>query len=229
MTTRCSVCGSESFVFQPVLWDGLVNEWQLSPQERRYIDRQQGEHCTGCGAKLRCVALADAILSAMPFHVTTVQQAVIAPGVAGLAVLEINEAGTLHPWLRQIPGHVFAEYPCVDMHALPFDTDSFDMVIHADTLEHVADPVHALVECRRVLRPGGRLIFTIPIVVDRLTRGRDGLAPSYHGDPAVSADDYLVHTEFGADAWTDVMRAGFRQVSLNAVEFPSALAITASK
>ena len=44
-----------------------------------------------------------------------------------------------------------------DLFALPFDDDSFDVVHAHQVLQHVADPVAALVEMRRVCRPGGRV------------------------------------------------------------------------
>ena len=42
-----------------------------------------------------------------------------------------------------------------DLFALPFADDSFDVVHAHQVLQHVADPVAALVEMRRVCRPGG--------------------------------------------------------------------------
>src|SRR5262249_39751255 len=118
-------------------------------------------------------------------------------------------------------------YPEVDMQRLPFDAGSFDLVIHSDTLEHVADPVTALGECRRVLAPGGACLFTIPIIVGRLTRSREGLAPSHPRNPELNAADYLVRTEFGADAWTYVLQAGFRSCEIVPFNFPSGLAALA--
>ena len=42
-----------------------------------------------------------------------------------------------------------------DVHALPFPDRSFDVVHAHQVLQHVADPVRALREMRRVCRPGG--------------------------------------------------------------------------
>jgi SAM-dependent methyltransferase len=224
----CSVCGGTTFAESAVLWDKLVADWQLAPHERTYIDRQQGTHCTSCGANFRSIALADAIRTAAGTTLT-LEEFVKTTEAKKLAVLEINEAGSLSPFLRQLSGHVLAAYPAVDIHALPYSDDVFDLVVHSDTLEHVAHPIRALEECRRVLLPGATVCFTIPTVVERLSRSRAGLSKSYHGAPETGADDYLVHTEFGADMWTYVLRAGFSALSINAVEYPAALALSARK
>lgn len=56
---------------------------------------------------------------------------------------------------------------------------------------------------------------------------RARLAPSNYGDPATASNDLLVHTEFGADAWTFVHWAGFSSLALHQIDFPSAIAISA--
>jgi RimJ/RimL family protein N-acetyltransferase/SAM-dependent methyltransferase len=48
---------------------------------------------------------------------------------------------------------------------LPFDDATFDAVTCIDAIHHLPDRSAALAECRRVLRPGGRLLYTDPIVV----------------------------------------------------------------
>lgn len=45
---------------------------------------------------------------------------------------------------------------------LPFPDASFDVVTAMDVLEHVDDDLAALAELRRVLRPGGLLLATVP-------------------------------------------------------------------
>ncbi len=47
------------------------------------------------------------------------------------------------------------EFRTADLMALPFEDDAFDVVHAHQVLQHVADPVGALVEMRRVCRPGG--------------------------------------------------------------------------
>lgn len=44
----------------------------------------------------------------------------------------------------------------------PFGDASFDAVFHTEVLEHVYAPETFLAECLRVLRPGGRMLFTVP-------------------------------------------------------------------
>ena len=222
----CAVCGANAYEHVPVLWRELIEEWQLSPEEVRYIDVQQGTRCVQCGCNVRSIVLAKALMSAMSVTGTLVDIAE-GPIRLHLRILEINQAGSLTTYLRRTGGHLLVEYPEYDIMDLGLPSSSFDLVVHSDTLEHVLDPVKALKECRRVLKPGGALVFSVPIVLSRLTRSRDGMPPSYHGSPGLSDEALRVHTEFGADAWVMVFRAGFARCELVSFMFPSGLAMLA--
>jgi len=146
-----------------------------------------------------------------------------------LRVLEMNEAGGLTQFLCKLPKHHLAKYPEVDMMHMPYLDRSYDLVVHSDTLEHVPQPIAALAECYRVLAPGGYCVFTIPLIVDRMTRSRAGLPLSYHGDSSQRAADLAVQTEYGCDAWKHLMLAGFQECGLITPEFPSALAFVGAR
>jgi SAM-dependent methyltransferase len=220
---RCPCCGSERFGAQKVLGQELIDEWRLASHEVAYIDRQQGVNCLECGSNLRSMILAQAITTCFQYP-GLFRDFVKTDGARLLRVLEVNEAASLTVWLKELPGHRLVRYPEVDMTRLPFEDRQYDLVVHSDTLEHVERPIRGLSECRRVLKPGGFCAFTVPIVVDRLTRSREGLPPAYHGASA-SPRDYLVHTEYGADAWKHVIQAGFRECRIFALDYPSALAL----
>jgi len=50
----------------------------------------------------------------------------------------------------------------VSTDGVPFPNHSFDVVISLETFEHLMNPYYALQEVRRVLKPGGRFICSIP-------------------------------------------------------------------
>src|SRR5438128_635786 len=56
----------------------------------------------------------------------------------------------------------------IEVDSLPLDASAVDLVVLAEVLEHLrVNPFHALKECHRVLRPGGRLIVSVPNVSPR--------------------------------------------------------------
>lgn len=222
----CPVCGGEEFSEHYVLYPELVQAWQLSTEEEAYINRQQGLYCHRCRNNLRAFALAAAILWEYGFVGTLAEFCVPSRNIR---MLEINEAANLAPYLSRMPGHILMSYPQIDMQAMSFPDETFDLVIHSDTLEHIAYPERALSECRRILKKGGKCIFTVPIVVGRQTRARTGLAPSFHGGENCRDEAIRVHTEFGMDVWQMVLRAGFSNSGIYALDYPAGLAVVAKK
>jgi 2-polyprenyl-3-methyl-5-hydroxy-6-metoxy-1,4-benzoquinol methylase len=48
---------------------------------------------------------------------------------------------------------------------IPLAAEQFDMLTCLGLIEHLADPVAALAEMKRVVRPGGRAIITVPRLI----------------------------------------------------------------
>ena len=220
--SECICCGSSSIVAAPILWEKLIQDWQLSEYETDYINRQQGVYCQRCKVNLRGMAIAYGMMRDASFR-GYFKDFVRTRKVRSRKILEINEAAWLTQYFNMVSGHVLGSFPEVDMQMLPYENDSFDIVVHSDTLEHVPDPLIGLRECYRVLALGGYCVFTVPMVIDRLTRSRVGLPPSFHGSESKRTDDYIVHTEFGGDAWKLAVEAGFSEVRVYSLEYPAAL------
>jgi GT2 family glycosyltransferase/glycosyltransferase involved in cell wall biosynthesis len=110
-----------------------------------------------------------------------------------------------------------------DVHALSFEDESFDVIVSNEVMEHIPVPNKGFRECVRILRPGGTLLMTIPLIEGQessVTRAvvRDGaleyiLPPIYHGNP-VSEKGSLVFTDYGWDV-IDILRGvGFSNVTV---------------
>ena len=51
---------------------------------------------------------------------------------------------------------------CADITKLPLDDDSFDAVVSSRVFQYLPDPLSGIREAARVLKPGGRLVVSIP-------------------------------------------------------------------
>jgi SAM-dependent methyltransferase len=85
---------------------------------------------------------------------------VLAPYCRSLTCIDTNErliAAARERLVRQGQENVHTQV--ADVHALPFPDGSFDSVIMFHTLTYAEHPGRAVVECARVLRPGGRFVL----------------------------------------------------------------------
>jgi SAM-dependent methyltransferase len=91
----------------------------------------------------------------------------------------------LRPVTASYVGVDWTQRPGVDVVApaedLPFEDDSFDLLLSTQVLEHVEDPARVVAEAGRVLRPGGIALVSTHGVVN------------YHPNP----DDYWRWTHAG--------------------------------
>ena len=64
---------------------------------------------------------------------------------------------------RQILPEAFDFFLCSIEKGLPFADNSFDVIVCMDVIEHLENPGIVLKEMHRVLRPGGRFLFHVPV------------------------------------------------------------------
>ncbi len=119
------------------------------------------------------------------------------------------------PWLEQLKqAKQTGVYHRVDMaygNRLPYPTDAFATVFSNSVLEHIPNVVPVVREAGRVLRPGGRFIFTVPSnhfralldgYVRRAEAGDVAGAKAY----AANVDRWLAHHHYHTPAeWADLL------------------------
>lgn len=210
---RCNICGSE-------------NEYR---KEGRSI--RETYLCHSCHSSLRYRGQAEAILKYYgPPGATSIAELVQLPSVRALSVFEPGLIGPFRKYFSTLPGYrqsfFWPDVPrgatrdgveCQDLMALTYPDHSVDLVVTSDIFEHIRRPYAAFQEIRRVLKPGGRHIFSIPVTAPMPARtffrvdtsGDEDIylvEPRYHGDGKGGRS--LVYTDFGADMLDELARIG---------------------
>jgi SAM-dependent methyltransferase len=234
---RCDACGRSGPILyrRRVIPPKLEELWGLSPRLAEALARKESCECAWCGAKLRGRRLARVLLESYPVGeppgpARSVAAWARSPEARTLRIAEFNRIDGLHEQLQSLPNFAYSEFQegvtpgavvdgvrAEDLTRLTYPDASFDLVLTSETLEHVPDLAAALVELRRVLRPGGLHLFTVPrlpgitTTFARAVVDADGRVE--HRAPAIRHPGgdvgYPVFTEFGADLPEVLRRAGF--------------------
>ena len=124
--------------------------------------------CSGCGSVPRERALMSVLRRYYPkYKSLSIHES--SPGNRGVSPKLARECRR-YAYSHFFPGiplgkkHPVRNELCESLEALTFASNSVDIFITQDVLEHVFDPVAAFQEIARVLKPGGAHIFTVPLV-----------------------------------------------------------------
>ena len=107
-----------------------------------------------------------------------------------------------------------------DLMDLSFGNESIDLVLSSDVFEHIPDPYKAHEEVYRVLKPGGRHIFTVPFyqtefldeerAIADMTGNTVFLLPPLHHEDPMRSKGVLVYKIFSLEMLVRLRRIGFR-------------------
>ena len=242
--TDCAVCGRKGpkRYVPEVASEELVAMWGLDEAAARRLRIKESMICPWCGSKYRGRRLAEVLLQKSCLGHSRFKS-IKAFANSGMKldkpILILNWIDGLSDILQQNPSVIQTEYfdgvTPGDLHkgirhedaqGLTFADASFSLVVSSETLEHIPDLAKALGEIHRVLVPGGKHLFTIPLKPGvgrtearaRLTTAgqvQDLILPRLH-HPGGSWG-WPVFTEFGADFASILSNLGI-SVNLNTSE-----------
>lgn len=190
----------------------------------RLADDELAVRCARCGASAVHLSLGWAIRTQLS-------------GLRALRVCELSARGPLVAFLRRhardvclsefregaAPGSLHGDVRCEDVQGLSYADASFDLCTSTEVLEHVPDDARAFAELHRVLRPGGVLLFSVPLTQSDTTLERARLVdgelrhlqpPAYHGDPLRPGQGILCYRDYGRDLPRRLQAAGFSEAAI---------------
>ncbi|MDR7071383.1 class I SAM-dependent methyltransferase [Fictibacillus barbaricus] len=130
-------------------------------------------------------------------------------------------SGMLQDAQNNLEGLPNLSFQQINIQEIPFDVDSFDVVIANHMLYHVPDRSQALSEIRRVLKPGG-LFYSSTIGEEHLKEFGELLT---HFDSKLDYSSAYLHAQaFGMENGEQQLKSVFSSVKL--IPFPGDLHIT---
>jgi SAM-dependent methyltransferase len=100
----------------------------------------------------------------------------------------------------------------MDIHQIPFDDNTFDVVLCNHVLEHVADDLKALAEICRVLKPNGFAVVQVPFFhpIPEHTIEDPSITDPREREIAFGQDDHV--RKFGKDYPERIRKAGLKPI-----------------
>ena len=196
---KCNICGN-------------IAEFRISDGATLFREAV----CSQCGASIRVSDIAGIISTEFSKLKKIID-------TDDIHILNLCSKGKIHELYKNLPNYYCGEFfdsvpsgqkqndiMCVDLQDIPFDDNYFDLIITEDVLEHVYNIEQALKEINRVLKIGGKHIFTIPIHENAVTMSRRGNPLEVlHGDP-LRPEGARVITDFGRDVISFIDRFGMK-------------------
>lgn len=209
---RCPICGPTLFV--------------------RLNGTDWGVRCVRCGSAPNTLLIASVLQD-------------LCPHLGEMKVYALASYGPLFDYLSAHSGHLTISYydpdvppgeyrdgvQCQNVQQLTFADETFDLCVHSEVFEHVAEDHQGFRDIHRVLKPGGLMVFTVPVfdrdnTVERarLVHGEieHMLPPEYHDDQLRGR--VLAFRDYGWDVVKRAEAAGFTHVRMISSEGPAGLA-----
>ncbi len=221
----CNVCGSEV-------------SFEIESDNFR-----ESLRCPECGASSRIRCLAEGLLREVAKELPAKTIRDLSDTDLDLRILDTDNFSSIRKFLKGRSFYATSAYLPdkkngqqigkgawnVDLMDIPFDDETYDVIVTSDVMEHVRRDTVAHEEILRCLKPGGKYIFTVPYVpgwaetqvrVD--TTGDTDIflmEKEYHGDP-LSKDGVLVYRIFGRQLLADLKAVGFSDVKFEQISRP---------
>ena len=123
---------------------------------------------------------------------------------------------------KERPSYLDSSVMFLDLLNLDLRDNFYDTFVHSDCLEHIFDYKKSLSECLIKLRPGGKLIFSVPFFAMPNTNVRARYINSelvllqdaeWHGDVG-NQGPILTFYNFGLDLFDQIREIGFSKVMI---------------
>jgi SAM-dependent methyltransferase len=231
----CPSCDEKNIFVYSTELNSLLSKtiatWKSSSSFKDALLKRENYLCIYCLANFRMRSLADAVLKLLTIDKTggLVERLISDANfsIYETAAYSVFRLGSIKKMNNYMVSEYFDDMPFgsrvngirnENLECLTFPDNSFDILINSEVLEHVSDLNKALSEVKRVLKPGGFHVFTIPVDIElpkTIERAKivDGnvehlLEPVIHGD-SIRGEGILAFRDFGSDVLDFMSRGGF--------------------